>query len=570
LDLSSRESSCNLVKETLDGGKSQPITGSANDLHTSLLASNLRNMSEDEEDAVDYELLKRLGLSMESFTQTEGKQVVENFDEIMNKLADPTFSVATRVEMGDMFSNWHHLGGEESKNAIYMSEKANRIFEVIKTLIPTKDVKVASSLTNGISTILTMTEHGQTMAPNVVDSMRMAMGLPIAASKPLKPDGEPQFRATCVTGLISCIPYVGIKDASQMPEDSVDIIASFISYNDPPCAPVQQSAYGSLSMLALYNADLFTGHLGPIFKAIRVHSTSSSILGQIKGGFEADPQSYIDNLDYFFEIGIQTSFSIIQQIGTSDALALTPYVNKIRDIAKNDSLYGTSAMTWMKQIAVADESGSKVPLEMVEDMYETGFKGNGAEYTYAMLVGACRQEPDRTIQLLVRMLQDPRLQSQASSVILNELNNLKDDSSGPSFFEPFMPTIMSFEPSNAALVQQIEDWAAGRSLENLSERVGVVEARIDELNQKVHDSCKNFDEVMLYMDDHIDELKEFVATVAKKLPTPTRITVVSGLKKTIKLHFPCCRQHPPCTSPYGDEYTVETREWNKWLKIGFT
>jgi hypothetical protein len=56
-----------------------------------------------------------------------------------------------------------------------------------------------------------------------------------------------------------------------MPEDTVDIIASFIYYNDPsPCGPVQQSAYGTLSMLALYNADLFTSHLGPIFKAIRV------------------------------------------------------------------------------------------------------------------------------------------------------------------------------------------------------------------------------------------------------------------------------------------------------------
>lgn len=527
-------------------------------------------MAGDENDKVDYDVLKSLGLSMESFTQTEGKQVVENIDGIINKLADQTFSVATRVEMADMFSNWHHLAGQESKDALYKSEKANRIFEVIKTLIPTKDVIVASSLANGVSTTLTMTDYGQTMAPKVVDSMRAAVDLPIAAKKPLKPEGEPQFRANCVSGLLSCIPYVGIKDPSDMPEDTVDIIASFISYDDPPCASVQQSAHGSLSMLAMYNEDLFTGHLGPIFKAIKVYSGSSSILGQIKGGFEADPQSYIDNLDYFFEMGIQTSFTIIQQIATQDALALSAHVNTVRDIAKNDSLYGSSAMTWLKEIAVADTSGTKVPLDMVEDMYETGFKGNGTEYMYAMLVGASRQEPDRTIQLLMRMLQDSRLPNQASAVILNELNNMKEASSGPTFFEPLMPTIMGFENTNAALVQQIEDWVAGRSLENLSERVGVVEARIDELNQKVHDSCKDFDEVMLYMDDHIEELKEFVSTVAKKLPTPTRLTVVGGVKKTIKLHFPCCRQHLPCESPYGDEFTVETREWNKWLKIGFT
>lgn len=521
------------------------------------------------EDAVDYELLKSLGLSMESFGATEGKQAADHFDEIIDKLEDIEFSKATRIEMASMLGNWHSLASDENKTALYTSGKAIRIFEAAKILIPTSDdVKIAEAIVSGSSTYLIMTDFNQTMAPYVVATLRAAMGLSIAASKPLKEDGESQFRANCVSGLLSCLPYTGIRDASKMPEDTVDIIASFISY-EPTCQSVQAAGLSALSLLAMNNSDLFNGHLGGIFKALRVYPAASSILGQIQNGFEADPQSYKENLEIFFDMGLQTTFSIIQQISTQDASALAPYVERIRDIALTDQLYGSSAMTWLKNIAQADETGSILSLTLVESLYDSAFTGNGAEYTYAMLVGACRKEPDRTIRLLVRMLQDKRLIGQASSVILNEINNLKEDSSGPDFFREFMDTIMSFAPTNAALVQQIEDWAEGRTLEILDKRVDAVEARIDELNQRVQESCQNFEEVMLYMDEHIEDLKEFVATVVKKLPSPIRLTVVGGLKKTIKLHFPCCRQHPPCQSPYGSEFTVETREWNKWLKIGF-
>jgi hypothetical protein len=68
-----------------------------------------------------------------------------------------------------------------------------------------------------------------------------------------------------------------------MPEDTVDIIASFIYYNDPsPCGPVQQSAYGTLSMLALYNADLspwahFQSHSCPIEELKEVAARNGTV-----------------------------------------------------------------------------------------------------------------------------------------------------------------------------------------------------------------------------------------------------------------------------------------------------
>lgn len=450
----------------------------------------------DEDDNVDLQLLQRLGLSMDSFSseeETEGSGMVDNFEEIMTILtasSSKQSSFATRLEMADMLANWHHLSSEKSKEYLYShpqqtnNHKAKRILQVIQTLLQsTKDVKIASSLANGICNTFSMTNYGPAMAPSVIiGPIQSAIGLQIRDSQPLQADAEPQFRAECVTALMRCLPYGDTIRNITMPENTIDILASFLLCTAAPS--VQQSAQSALSTLAMYHPELFTGHLGPIFQAIRIHPTASlSILGQIKNGFEEDPQPYIDNLEYFFDIGLATSFSILQQIATQNAIVLRPHVNRIRNIimVKADALYSTSAMTWLKELAIADS----VPLDMVQELYETALKGSnsGVEYAYIMLVGACgrqRNHADAAIELLVQMLQDARLPNQALSVVLNELNNLKETSS-PSFFKPFMPVIQKYESSNAVLVQQMQDWVAGRSLEQLMDRVNGLEQRIDSL-----------------------------------------------------------------------------------------
>jgi hypothetical protein len=60
----------------------------------------------------------------------------------------------------------------------------------------------------------------------------------------------------------------------------------------------------------------------------------------------------------------------------------------------------------------------------------------------------------------------------------------------------------------------------------------------------------------------VSVVKDFVAEVAKKLPTPRRLEVVGTLRKTFILHFQCVRS--------GYEYPITSGDWSKWLKIGFS
>lgn len=57
-------------------------------------------------------------------------------------------------------------------------------------------------------------------------------------------------------------------------------------------------------------------------------------------------------------------------------------------------------------------------------------------------------------------------------------------------------------------------------------------------------------------------MKDFVGDVVKKLPAPKRLEVVGTVRKTLILHFECVHT--------GYEYPIESKEWSKWVKMGFS
>jgi len=68
--------------------------------------------------------------------------------------------------------------------------------------------------------------------------------------------------------------------------------------------------------------------------------------------------------------------------------------------------------------------------------------------------------------------------------------------------------------------------------------------------------------VKRYVDANIAEVKDFVGEIVKKLPTPSRLAVQGTLRKTLILYFVCVHT--------GREFPIESHDWNKWLKIGFS
>ncbi|CAK9027288.1 unnamed protein product [Durusdinium trenchii] len=107
----------------------------------------------------------------------------------------------------------------------------------------------------------------------------------------------------------------------------------------------------------------------------------------------------------------------------------------------------------------------------------------------------------------------------------------------------------------------------GRTLEGAYEQINA-------LNTRFKEACVDMESLKQYVDENVSDLKDFIASVAKKLPMPVKFTTEEKfvVKKAILLHFEC--QAPIrtryCALQNGKTYTTETLEWSRWLKMGLS
>mmetsp|Transcript_11330 Transcript_11330/g.15704 ORF Transcript_11330/g.15704 Transcript_11330/m.15704 type:complete len:923 (-) Transcript_11330:19-2787(-) len=71
-----------------------------------------------------------------------------------------------------------------------------------------------------------------------------------------------------------------------------------------------------------------------------------------------------------------------------------------------------------------------------------------------------------------------------------------------------------------------------------------------------------------YVDKNMEDMKEFIGKVVKKLPMPIRFSAEGTIIRTLKLHFACSRMDADCMFNMNNTFTTETKDWNKWLKLG--
>jgi hypothetical protein len=141
------------------------------------------------------------------------------------------------------------------------------------------------------------------------------------------------------------------------------------------------------------------------------------------------------------------------------------------------------------------------------------------------------------------------------------VTNLFEHVPDRAIIEPYMPKIRTYKASAGLVVEKIEDWFAGRSLQKTDKKVDDLSARVDALNADFGKSCANFEQVSAMMDKKIAEVKDFVGEIVKKLPQPCKLEVVGGVRKTLVLHFACANG--------GGTVTTETKDWHQWCKVGF-
>jgi len=133
-----------------------------------------------------------------------------------------------------------------------------------------------------------------------------------------------------------------------------------------------------------------------------------------------------------------------------------------------------------------------------------------------------------------------------------------------ALLDPYIKKIRTFSDDPAKYVRDqanlIIDFYDGKDLSSLM-------ANYETLNEEIKNSVSSIEDMKNYVDDHVAELKEFLAEVSKKLPIPTEFSSEGRLRKTLKLHFSCGCTQDRCLFPADRPFFTETKELNKWLKV---
>merc|ERR1712135_176916 len=116
----------------------------------------------------------------------------------------------------------------------------------------------------------------------------------------------------------------------------------------------------------------------------------------------------------------------------------------------------------------------------------------------------------------------------------------------------------SSDPSTRDSSEEFLRQYKGITLTKVAQSVERHEVELSALNARLTSTCRTVQDLRVYMDQNISDLKGFLAQVTRKLPVPCA----------------CGRALEDCTYPggktSGDTFTIESSDWVRWLKIAMS
>eukprot|EP01038_Epipyxis_sp_PR26KG_P004367 gene4367-6179_t len=266
---------------------------------------------------------------------------------------------------------------------------------------------------------------------------------------------------------------------------------------------------------------------------------------------------------------LRSSWYILSAVSNNHPVALVPHTEAIikLTIAETDESQADAAFrTHIASVLRCITSVSSDTIFPFLPILAKNLNSKNFQHLFIEILGYCAQQSnpdnaaDQVFNYLLNIIRknvDPSIHTLALSKIQQIKHLIKKEllQNNINFLK------QSNSPNDSTIVTTIVDFLEGRSLEKFALRLNEMESKVTMLN----DSVKNlgsFDEIVAYIDRNIKEVKDFLGSVVMKLPLPGRLEVVGSLRKTLILHFVC--------SKTGLEFPVPSKDWNKWLKVGFT
>jgi hypothetical protein len=536
----------------------------------------------------DTAFLDEVGLSNTTLFPSMGATAAANMRRVIAALSPSspdTKNTATKRELAKMLKLWATCAPADTKVPV-LHEHVTTFYKLIGELAVAVDepdtVKegedfegnafIASTLASTLHTAGQMDptqELTRKFSPLAFNTLEAFLNTPdlVLGNKPIMLRNETlvTVRTELASVLVKTMPYSGTV---ELPNAFPCITKLLLWKNVSPGHDINGLKQGARQVMSQLTA---------VCKSALAHS-GAEILELVKAGgndqlltqFISDPEIYAnnpqavhDNLDIFMRQNYMMMSTIFNNVAGKDASVLIPHVQYfVNQLSQTSNM---ALLTLMILVAIAKEDPVMMYTQHTTAIWagSATFPANssGVLSNYiAAVAGASTAAADDCLVRLVELLE--RGETAMFPMILSNISNVMKLISSINVLLNLMPRIAKFRSASEVLYTSIDDFAAGRSLETLTNRVDILDAKINALNSKVAETCSNMADVIAYVDANMADMKDFLAEVVKKLPKPKRLEVVGTLRKTLILHFECVNT--------GYEYGITSTEWSKWLKMGFS
>eukprot|EP01031_Cornospumella_fuschlensis_P037374 gene37374-45383_t len=419
-----------------------------------------------------------------------------------------------------------------------ISLHVNRIFETITSLAFTDDEDAATSgeykgalfvafkIVDTLSTVGTIDQTQQmttVFCPKAYAALEKILAAKLKiASKTLmqNKDTAATFRGDLCCSLVKMLPLSGSVDLPN----GLKVISMILLDKVIP-DKVKAEAKSALSTISSVAKSSIV-HGGAEIIAL-VHAGGSD---QLLMNFVAVPELYCnspaavhDNLvSVFFKQTFMMYCSLYFRVAQAAPAVLVPHVSYfIQNLASNPNMATVTLMT-LDGIASVDADAVYSHLETI--VRDSRNVANGGA-VLAKLLGnlgkaSATGAAEASLTHLVYILS---YDASAAPSVLAAISNVMKQLSDVEALRKILPSIEKFKSSSEVAFTAICDFAAGRSLETLTNRVDELDARVRALNTKVAETCSNMADVIAYVDANMADMKDFIAEVTKKLPAPKRL-----------------------------------------------
>eukprot|EP01039_Chlorochromonas_danica_P003854 gene3853-4211_t len=524
----------------------------------------------------DSSVLDKFGLSHTTLFPSQGSIAAEKMSDILSALSpQSTETIQTRAALADGFHLWATCCDSTLRDRIILQHK-QLFYDCIQALGQVNDddknvikgesyrgaVFIAERLSSGLSTagmMDTSQKLTSALSPLAYEAAEKILDTKsqFAVVSPMQSqETSATLRTELTTTLLRTIPYSGTVSLPN----GVKVIALILSGDGYPSKLKNdaKSALNTLGNVAKASMSHAGGELIAIAKAGHPDVLMSFL--SVQELYLNNPQAVHDNLDVFFSQPYMLYSSLFMRVSQKDATCLLPYLKQLIDMLSQQPNMITVTLMTLEGIA------AKEPVLVFDHLPTILSSSKGvpnAGVILAKVLGKIAAAGNNASEIALKELVDLLgKDSSAGASVLVEICNVMKLLPQREILQGYLPTIAKYKSASEVAYTSIEDFAAGRSLETLTNRVDELDAKINALNNKVAETCHNMADVIAYVDANMADMKDFLAEVVKKLPAPKRLEVVGTLRKTFILHFECVRT--------GYEFPIVSYDWSKWLKMGFS